>query len=196
MSIVCCSSLNIDRIVSVHNACKRANKTFVIDPYTAYILETFRGSNLPNYKSENIKVYCVPNSQSEKIFENPKNKKFGHNKISFDDIMANPDKYVIKDNFKVAESITARMSHDEINLVYSYWEGYLEDEKYRWHNYIDQLRQVHTSGHIAKSDLIKLVEDLKPKKIIPIHTLASEKFKEYFGDKVVELSKDNVLEIK
>ena len=195
MSIVCCSPLNIDRIVSVHNACKRANKTFVIDPYTAYILETFRGSNLPNYKSENIKVYCVPNSQSEKIFENPKNKKFGHNKIAFDDIMANPDKYVIKDNFKVAESITARMSLDEINLVYSYWEGYLEDENYRWHSYIDQLKQVHTSGHIAKSDLIGLVNDLRPKNIIPIHTLASDKFKEYFGDKVIELDKTSTLEI-
>ena len=196
MSIVCCSPLNIDRIVSVYNACKRANKTFVIDPYTAYILETFRGTDLPNYKSENIKVYCVPNSQSEKIFENPKNKKFGHNKIAFDDIMANPNQFVIKDNFKIAESITARINIEDINLVYSYWEGYLEDESYRWHNYINQLKQVHTSGHIAKSDLIKLVEDLKPKKIIPIHTLANDKFKEYFGDKVVELNKDNILEIK
>lgn len=206
MSIVCCSPLNIDRIVSVHNACKRVNKTFVIDPYTAYILETFRGSDIPNYKSENIKVYCVPNSQSKKVFEETDYMKFRYNKIDFDDIMATPENFVIKDNSKISEFITKRMragagasalrSIDDINLVYSYWEGYLEDEKYRWHNYIDQLRQIHTSGHIAKSDLVKLVEDLKPKKIIPIHTLASEKFKEYFGDKVVELSKDNVLEIK
>ena len=195
MSLVCCSPLNTDRIMSVYNACRRANKTFVIDPYTAYILESFRGSNLPNYKSENIKVYCVPNTQSEKIFEDVKNKKFGHNKIAFDDIMAEPSKYVVKDNFKIAESITKRIDIDKINLVYSYWEGYLEDKNYRWHKYINQLKHVHTSGHIAKSDLVKLVDDLKPDKIIPIHTLANEKFKEYFGDKVILLDKTSALEI-
>ena len=195
MSIVCCSPLNIDRIVSVHNACKRANKTFVIDPYTAYILETFRGSNLPNYKSKNIKVYCVPNSQSKKIFEDTDYMKFRYNKIEFDNIMANPENFVIKDNSKISEFITKRMSIDDINLVYSYWDGYFEDENYRWHSYINQLKHVHTSGHISKSDLIGLVNDLRPKNIIPIHTLASDKFKEYFGDKVIELDKTSTLEI-
>ncbi len=195
MSIVCCSPLNIDRIVSVYNACKRADKTFVIDPYTALMLETFRGSDLPYYRSENIKVYCARNTHSNRVFENPKNKKFGLNKIAFKDIMETPEQYVIKDNFRVSSLIGKSMNIEDINLVYSYWEGYLEDEKYHWHKYLNQLKKVHTSGHIAKSDLIKLVNGLNPEKVIPIHTLANNKFKEFFGEKVLELNKDKFVEI-
>ena len=195
MSIVCCSPLNTDRLLSVYNACKRSDKTLVIDPYTAYILEIFRGSDLPDYESENIKVYCAPNSHSKKIFKNPRNKKFGINKILFKEIMKEPEKYVIKDNFKVSSSIEKRKNINDINLVYSYWEGYLKDEKYRWSKYKNSLKLIHTTGHIVKDDLIKLIKKIQPKQIIPVHTLANNKFQEYFGEKVLFANKNTVIEI-
>ena len=119
MSIVCCSPLNKDRIKSLHQACQNANKILVIDPYTAYILDTFEEFCSINYKDENIKVYCVPNSQTKKVYENKAYEKFcGINKIAFKTIMKNPEKYVIKENFNITKSILKRMSVDDINVIY------------------------------------------------------------------------------
>lgn len=196
MSIVCCSPLNKDRMTSLHQACNNTGKTLVIDPYTAYILDTFEEFSSVNYKDENIKVYCAPNGQTKKVYQNKAYERFcGINKISFKTIMKNPEKYVIKENFNITKSILKRMSVDNINIIYSYWEGYLEDEKYRWHNYIDKLKLIHTSGHIAKEDLIKLVKDLNPTNIIPIHTLSNNKFKELFKSNTLELENGQVLSL-
>lgn len=193
MSVVCCSPINTDRIISVYNACVRSEKTFVIDPYSALFLETFKGENVPNYKSDNIKVYCTPNGQSKKIFEESRNKKFGNNKISFDEIMAEQEKYVIKYNHKVLQSILLRKPVEDINLVYSYWEGYLENENQLLYKYRDKLKILHTSGHIYQSDLVELIKNINPKKIIPVHTLRNDRFVEFFHDKVLELKSDSVL---
>ena len=196
MSLVCCSPLNKDRIKSLHEACKNADKILVIDPYTAYILDTFEEFSSINYKEENIKVYCVPNTQTKKVYEDKVYEKFcGVNKIAFNTIMKNPEKYVIKENFNITKSILKRMNAEDINVIYSYWEGYLEDEKYRWHKYIDKLKLIHTSGHIVKEDLIKLVNDLTPTNIIPIHTLANNKFKELFKSNTLELENGQVLNL-
>jgi hypothetical protein len=37
--------------VSIYKACKKANRTFVIDPYTAYVLDQLKdiSSNIPQY---------------------------------------------------------------------------------------------------------------------------------------------------
>jgi len=42
ISFIISSSQNIDRIVSAYRACKRAGKTFVIDIYTAWVLEQLK----------------------------------------------------------------------------------------------------------------------------------------------------------
>ena len=52
------SSQNIDSIVSAYRACKKANKIFVVDMYTAWILKKMKiiSSNIPNIDWDNVKV--------------------------------------------------------------------------------------------------------------------------------------------
>lgn len=195
MSIVCCSPLNTDRIISVYNACIKADKIFVIDPYSAFILENLSNDYAPKYDSKNIKVYCSPNRQSKIIFENEDNKIFGKNKILFKKIMENPEKYVIKDNFQTTKSILKRMKIKDINVIFSYWKGYLESDNYRWKKYEKEIKHIHCSGHITKTDLIDFVQKINPKKIIPVHTLAKDVFCECFGDRVVPAENMEVIEI-
>lgn len=191
MSIVCCSPLNKDRFLSVYNAAKAKNKTLVIDPYTALILEKYKDSDSPQYNSENIKVYCANHPQSNKVFENRKNMRFGRNKILLEQILKEPQKYIIKHNSAITQYILEKISIDDINVIYSYWEGYLDNNDKTWGKYRDKLKLIHTSGHIYEQDLIQLVEKLNPKNIIPIHTLANDKFQELFGKKVLRLSNNS-----
>ncbi len=184
LTVIACSPLNTDRMISIYNACLKSDKIFVIDPYTAFILDSFKDKkDIPKYNSENIKVYFVPNKHTKTLKEDKTLYKFKSAKITFDEIMENPQKYVLKNNSKLFNSIIKRINVKELNLIYSYWSGYLEDENYQWAKYKKDLKIVHTSGHIIQNDLIELVNKIEPKNIIPIHTTKNEKFLALFKDK-------------
>jgi ribonuclease J len=64
-----------------------------------------------------------------------------------------------------------------------------------WHGYLDRgnlgdfleskgvpITEIHTSGHAYVGQLEMLVNALKPRWIIPIHTFYPEKFKEMFSN--------------
>lgn len=58
IAFVFCSSQNIDRIVSIYQAAKRAQQILVIDLYTAYILDSLKdiSDKLPQYGWPDVKV--------------------------------------------------------------------------------------------------------------------------------------------
>lgn len=61
------------------------------------------------------------------------------------------------------------------NLIYSMWEGYLKKhDTMKFIEYFENrgftIHKVHTSGHADIDTLKKMVEAIKPKAIVPIHT--------------------------
>ena len=68
ISIVISSAQNIDRFVSVVNACKRTGKKVVIDIYNAWVLEKVKEKSpkLPTIEWKEVLVY-KSKSQFEKI---------------------------------------------------------------------------------------------------------------------------------
>ena len=75
--------------------------------------------------------------------------------------------------------------HATPRLIYSLWPGYLERGN---HDIRDWCRDQgvdfeirHTSGHAGISDMKRSVEALLPKKIVPIHSSATERFEDYFA---------------
>ena len=52
---------------------------------------------------------------------------------------------------------------------------------------------LHTSGHASKNTLEKLVNKIKPKKIVPIHTFYPEQYKNFFDTKKVKILSDGEL---
>jgi len=69
------------------------------------------------------------------------------------------------------------------------WHGYLEKsdlEQFLESNAIP-LTEIHTSGHAYVIQLKSLVDALKPRWIIPIHTFHPEKFQEMFPN-VIKLN--------
>jgi ribonuclease J len=71
-------------------------------------------------------------------------------------------------------------------LIYSLWPGYLERGNQDIRDWCsDQgvhFEIQHTSGHAGITDLKRLVEALLPKKIVPIHSSATDRFQDYFAD--------------
>lgn len=198
------ASQNIDRLVSVYRACLYAQKTFVVDIYTANVLETLSGfARLPSPLKAyaNLKV-LYPYHLTTSLFNRGHGElatKFSKRKISKNDISKNPSNYVIivrPSMIKDLEIINA----DSGNLIYSMWDGY--KDKPDTQEFLDWLKSknfkiydIHTSGHADIDTLREFADTLAPKSIIPIHTFNKKDCKNIFNQNIIELNDNESLNI-
>lgn len=193
MTFVVSSAQNIDRFCSVFNACIKGNKMLIIDVYMAYVLEMVskKAKGLPTIDAGRVLVYN-PKSQMEKIsdeelidFATRVNEKALHSGI-----FIKPEKFVYFlrcPNEKLIDKISPKGT---INLIYSQWLGYLNEDHKTWAtDIINGLKDngkvkfthLHTSGHATLPELKELAKAINPKKIVPIHTGNPDKMKLEFA---------------
>ncbi len=186
LSIVTFSAQNLDRFISVYKACLKAKKTLVIDPYTCYVLESFKdlSKNIPQFDWNNIAVYFVKNSIGDKLAVTKDLYKYKSKRISIEEILNHHEKYVIKDNFKITTNLISRFNMDKLQLIYSLWSGYLKKP-----SHLDPLKNnlihCHTSGHANIESLQEFVKNIAPKKLIPIHTECAQVYSQLFDARVI-----------
>jgi ribonuclease J len=195
------SSQNIDSIVSAYRACKKANKIFVVDMYTAWILEKMKiiSSSIPNIDWGDVKVikkfggsYYQKLQENKEYFKGFTSKVFD-NVVEIDDIKANPQNYFLKISPWHIQKVLNYIEVDTSNIIYSQWLGYLKEE----FSNIDTVElfkdlkennnwiYAHTSGHADLPALQKFASSLEPKKLIPIHTEFKGKFAEHFENVMI-----------
>jgi len=189
ITLVHTSSQNIDRIVSIFRACKKTDKTLVIDLYTAVILEATGNENIPQSYWPKIKLY-IPQKQRIQI----KNKKWfdllkrhSKNRVFIEDLQEISAQYVLLFRpLHIRDLEKAGLQKDAI-YVYSQWEGYWEQDSFsflrEWLaiNNIPKV-SIHTSGHASVQDLKRFATALKPAKIVPIHTFMPETYSKLFDN--------------
>jgi len=77
---------------------------------------------------------------------------------------------------------------DSVSAIYSMWLGYL-DETNNSYSYLSKIKQdpgikiipIHTSGHAVVEDLQRMVDAIKPKRLIPIHTEYGDQYDDHFS---------------
>ncbi len=198
LSVLLCSSQNIDRLVSAYRACKRTGSTLVVDFYTAWILERVGqlSSSVPRLGWSNIGLYASF-SQDCILKENPDY--FGDfrsraykSRISFETLTKNPSRYLVVCRMSQGNLIERLKGEGPLNLIYSQWSGYLDPRPGVPQVYgveaIRQLRDelhinfeyIHTSGHAVLSDLQRFAEALDAQRLIPVHTEYPGNYENYF----------------
>lgn len=190
MIFIACSSQNIDRIVSIYKACKNSGRIFLIDPYTANILDQLKdiAPNIPQYNwGKNIRIFFSPNTYTKKMAKNSSLFKYKSAKMTYDEMIKSKTKLVIKDNFLTRKIFSKKKEIAGSTLIYSMWEGYLPDVKPFWEKHNIPIIKIHTSGHAYVEELIKYVNAIEPKKIIPNHTFHPNEFSKLFKNKVIQL---------
>jgi ribonuclease J len=201
LSFMIGSSQNIDSIVSAYRACKKANKTFVIDIYTAWILEKMQiaSSNIPNMNWDNVKVIkkfggnYYKKLQDNKEYFNSFTSEVFNNIVEIDDIKNNPQNYFLKISPWHIEKVLNYIEIDNSNIIYSQWKGYLKEE----FSDIDTVKlfenlqknnnwvYAHTSGHADLKALKIFASSLNPNKLIPIHTEYKKDFAKHFDNVMI-----------
>ena len=202
LHLVWCSAKNIDRICALFRACIRCGKTLAIDPYIANVLAAVAKLNpkIPTVTmAEQMKVYFPPcltdrlteRNQERYIYSlNPK-----QNKVSYDDFSSSPEKYVMLVRPKTLTYLQ-RIKAPHTRLIKSIWSGYWDEpstERFRdWvEEHCEAVKDIHSSGHADTQSLQRIVEFVRPKTIVPIHTDAPKRFCDIFVNDNVKCLDNN-----
>ena len=189
------SSQNINRLVSAYKACLKTDHIFVIDIYTAYILDKLRtvSKNIPQFNWRNVRVKFIK-SHADTLAEKVSDKLlyfYNTKKIDMFEINRNKDKILMlaRDNSVFPLFVKSIKNIKGSKIIYSMWKGYLND---RFKQYCAdkeiEIEQIHTSGHATVEDLKAFAKALNPKVLIPIHTFEASKYPDLFNN--VKILKD------
>ena len=201
INLIYTSGQNIDRLTSIYKACKRTRKIFVVDVYVAKVLNElskFASIPYPSENFENLKV-MFPFYTSRRLKKEGNEKilyQFKKYKITKGEISNQSDKIVMIVRPSMQKDLEKINGVEGGNFIYSMWEGYLQKPNTK--KFVDYLikrkftiHKIHTSGHADTKTLKKMVETIKPKNIVPIHTFESKKYQKIFTDTNVVRLKDN-----
>jgi ribonuclease J len=177
------SPMHIDRFVTFYRAAKRSGRTLVMDVYGAFVLHLASGqAKIPRPSaSEGIRVYFNRRRRKNAKIEG----KFLEDRIELSEILARPQRYVMLFRPSMLDDDFAGELPAKSRCIYSYWGGYLD--KPDWRDFQSKLTELggtfpaaHSSGHIFADDIVKFVNAINPKKVIPIHTFTPEAFSGHF----------------
>jgi len=201
--IVLCqpTAQNIDRVISFYQAAKACGKIFVMDLYTANLMNELKKMGheslpAPSVLRPDVRVYA-PRELTRKMEEllGKKNiRRFPLCGISDRMIGLTQDRIVMLVRPSALPDLE-RMNLKNGILIYSQWQAYREksyqvrlEENLRLRGFDDCY--LHTSGHAFKEDIKKVITGLSPKKIVPIHTFRPEAFYRFHHN--VSLQQDGV----
>jgi ribonuclease J len=198
---VYCSGQNIDRIVSLYKAARKARALLVVDPYTAYMLKVAGdiSKSIPQIEWDDIRVFVANYSRGDiyisKIAKSEREKmmiSLGRKKIKAFDFTGLKQKALLLMRNTMIPVVEKIPQIKGSTLIYSQWEGYIQkdtpDAK-KFREFIKRnnlsIAYIHTSGHATLEKLQQFASKIKARQIVPIHTEYPEMFKEHFGSAVV-----------
>lgn len=192
ITLIAFSAQNIDRLVSVIKATVR-DKTLVIDPYTAFVMTALRPHiKLPDLlgRVHNIRVCFPPSICKHMEKRKMDSERFRKLEISPDELDNDPQHFVMLVKNSMLSFLEEIHCMTNCDYIYSLWSGYRsEPSSADFEEFIKRksfnVHQIHTSGHASLRDLRKLVDAIKPKIVIPVHTANPEGFLKYFPNTVV-----------
>lgn len=176
---------NIDRFVTFYKATLKARRTFVVDLYIAHLLHALGRKSLPDPTSGSLRVF-LPRVMKQRIVRtkafdlvNP----FRHRHIYPAELSKRSRQLVMSFRPSMTSELERVGCLSSGNVIYSMWPGYIERSGPDLRSWAArngmEFEIIHTSGHADANDLRRLVAGINPRKLIPIHTLAPSRFREF-----------------
>ncbi|MCH7594465.1 MAG: MBL fold metallo-hydrolase, partial [Chloroflexi bacterium] len=181
------SSQNLDRLVSVYRAAIRCGAIFVIDLYTAFVLDRLKpiSPNIPQANWRNVRVlYTRYHANKLAAIDRRYLFQFRGSKIGLPELRSHKGRAVFfyRDNSYFRRMLRHLGSLETARGIYSMWPGYLKrsDLEDVLHSHGIELTMIHTSGHAVESDLKNLVSALDPGCVVPMHTFHPDQYRSMF----------------
>lgn len=183
LPLVWCSGQNLDRIVTVFKACRRAGRQFIVDLYAAEILRSTGNDRMPQASWDGVRVF-LPFGQKLKVMSenaflvsNP----YYPYRIFPETFAKVADKSVLLFRPNMVRELERVKCLAGACVIQSEWQGWLEKDHNKW--FIEWLRRTgtrleycHTSGHASIPDLRRMREAFPGAVVVPVHLDDRERF--------------------
>lgn len=187
LGVVFSSAQNIDRLVTIYRACKRARRTLVVDLYTAAIATSTAHRTIPQPGHPNLRIY-VPNRQRILVKtsrEFDRVEAIRRHRVFLAEIRERAAEMVMVIQGSTLPELARANCLDGAVAIWSLWPGYLDRSSgkrttRRLRGERVPLVHLHASGHARIEDLQALARAMAPARVAPIHTAAPEQFDRLF----------------
>ena len=187
------SPQNVDRLASFIRACKKANRVFVADVYTAFVLYLIgRETSLPVPGQDGWGRVYYPKSLCAKIERKGTNKvfdRFQSCRIELSEILDNREKHLMVFRPSMLDDFRGAFP-EATTCFYATWHGYSERPDWKKTQAAIQktggrITHVHTSGHALAKDIVQFTTAINAKAIVPVHSFNPEAFREHFNNVIL-----------
>jgi ribonuclease J len=185
------SPLNVDRFVTYFRAVRKARRTFVIDPYQAFVLHLIgRQARLPQPgTTPDLRVLVPPrfsfSGAGRKLGRTSWARDLQRGAITAEEIAQAPERFVVLFRQSMQPWLYGDQLPQRATCIFSYWPGYLREPRLQL--LVDavkatggQFLQRHASGHAHPDDLRRFVEDVCPRLLVPVHTTSPETWAQWW----------------
>ena len=181
------STQNVDRLVTIYRACKRAKRTLVVDLYAATVAASIGRPTIPQPGFPRLRVY-VPSRQRVLVKESGEFERvnaLARHRIYPDEIRERTGELVMVIQGSTLLELAGAECLNDARAIWSLWPGYLDQTSgRRTVRLLEEqgvpLIHLHSSGHAPVEDLQALAAAMAPKRVVPIHTAAAERFEHLF----------------
>ncbi|MDH7482504.1 MAG: MBL fold metallo-hydrolase RNA specificity domain-containing protein [Armatimonadota bacterium] len=191
------NSRNVERLNAFLKIAKETDRKLAILTKDAYLIRAMRlvDSNIPSLDDDNIVIYSEFEATTTNWKKSIKDE-YKHKLIEPKDVRKNQDKFICCFRFfdvnelalikPIAGSIWIYSSceafNEEMKIDQERLKAWLEkyDMVFLGGTDDDQGNPFHVSGHANGADILKLIEEIQPEIVIPIHT--EEKNLSIFND--------------
>ena len=182
-NVVYLSSTNIDRLFGLYHAAVKAHLPFYVDAYQKRIMDIVAGrdniwgkSRLYKYVEGREPIVLQRDGAEFRVID------------KFRDFLEENGFVLIARANDRFDELLSNIHKNGKKTFLSMWNGYLDRSKAAYNPVLAQslgtdYEYLHTSGHCDMASLDRLLDMLKPKAIIPIHTDNPLQFADLFCDK-------------
>jgi len=128
MPLLWCSGQNIDRLVTVFRACKRAGRQLIVDMYTAHILRATGNPRVPQAHWDRVRVF-LPGAQRRRIKRRRAfdvSRLYREHRVYPEELAGAALGSVMLFRPSMATDVEQARCLQGARLLYSMWGGYLE----------------------------------------------------------------------
>lgn len=188
LAVVASSAQNVDRLVTVYRAARRAGRTLLVDLYSVAVAGATGRSTIPQPGFPSLGVW-LPRRQRVRVKESGEFHRTAAvrpYRVFTEELVAHPERYVVLGGQSVAhELLRDRALAVGGTFVWSMWSGYLAEPSGARLREATRAAGVpvvehHTSGRASVRDLRRLVDAVKPGAVVPIHTEGADEFVRHF----------------
>ena len=194
--------------MTMYKTAVKNNRVLVMDLYLAFYINNVR-DKLPIFPDimtdANIGVYFPPKKSCtfcDEDYREKGDRLFLPKMVNYHHIQNDPAKYVMHMNLTRLSELV-HIKPKGADFIYSSSEHFFEGEENEeqrgvWTRWMEHFgitfHKAHCSGHASRSDIAKMIEQINPEIVIPVHTNVPDEFRKLHGN-VISPKKGETIEL-